>query len=65
MKDEEIVGHNVRVEAKLVGSVIENGRMNRTSHDARAQNDAAIFSGLAILENSNALIASHSSATRD
>jgi len=46
----------VRVEAKLVGSVIENGRMNRTSHDACAQNDVAIFSGPAILKNSNALI---------
>lgn len=37
-----------------------------TSHDARAQNDVAIFSNLAILENSNALIASrsHSSAAK-
>lgn len=36
-----------------------------TSRNARVQNDVAIFSGLAIFENSNALIASHSNATRD
>lgn len=47
MKDEKARKTNVRIEAKLVGSVIENGRTNRTSHDARTQNDAAIFSGLA------------------
>jgi len=27
----------VRVEAKLVGSVIENGRMNRTRHMTRVR----------------------------